>query len=481
VRLRNVLCILAAALQAGCGGGSDGASPLTATPSSANAVVQRTSSWQGATAFGEPASILPYGSSLAVDNAGTAWLFVSTLDSSTVTAARVYRRAAGQGWSSGEALGAPVAVGGFDRPYPLRYYERPQIALDDAGNALAVYSYRDHRDASDRNWTSQVLVHRRDAAAGSWSAPVALASMPGAYARDGRLVVEPGGAAWAVWSERTVTDASSEDRDRYAIFAAQLVAGGWSTAEKITGDFSGRSTARVTTDKRGHPRVLVAANGGLYYAARLASGSWTPLQQLTQSADEHDLAVDAEDNAIAVWKEQGVIVARRFTPGVGWENAVSLSVVELGYAHDPQLGMDAAGNAFAVWQQGYSLGTSFMIVAARFEKARGWVSRETISNQTRLGDDAASPRIAFDASGNAVAVWDKFDGAVDRTVIAANTYAAGAGWAGEETISGPDEQGALLPELAVSASGQPTATWWQEDGQGLIRPWSATRPASAGF
>jgi hypothetical protein len=273
-----------------------------------------------------------------------------------------------------------------------------------------------------------------------------------------------------VWSERAA-DGS------YAVFGARSAGGGWSAPERIAGDMAGSVAARVTTDKRGNPRVIVNANGTLSYFTRSAGG-WSSPIELARNASDHQLAVDAEDNAIAMWREGGVIVARRYTRALGWENPEALSLVEFGAAHDPHLAMDAAGNAMVVWQQAYALATSFAVLAARFDKARGgWVSRTVINNLTQTGDDANSPRIGFDAAGEAVAVWSKYDGRLNRMVIAANAHLPGAGWGTEEMISGASDN-ALLPDVAVSANGQAMATWWQEDRQGFIRPWSAARPAS---
>ncbi len=435
-----------------------------------------------------------------MDDGGNALSFLSVWDANYVNAARMYRRPNGGDWDASVALGSPMNVIAWGPAFPLKAYEQPQVAVDGRGNALAIYTLRDWSiTGDDRSYTSQVFVRRRDAATGSWSAPYTLENTSGAYAREARLVMEENGTAWAVWTERTYKDPNTQTADRYAVFAARLTASGWSAPEKVAGDFVWTVTSRIATDRHGNPRVLVAWNNAftlestLYYSARQADGTWLPVTMLAHAVptgghapnfDQYNLAVDPDGHAIAMWKEYDgtryVALARHFTPAGGWEATELLSIPELDSIFDPQLVMDAAGNALLLYQQSDG-SASYMIVALRFEKGRGWVSGARISSLIAFGSDADSPRVGFDGSGNAVAIWKQIDPFLNRSVIRANTFSPGAGWSGDKMISGPLDETVWMPDLAVSRLGEAIATWWQMDSHNYIRPWSSRRPASAGF
>ena len=102
-------------------------------------------------------------------------------------------------------------------------------------------------------------------------------------------------------------------------------------------------------------------------------------------------------------------------------NGTNQGTVELveadnaGNAEYPQIAFDSSGNAIAVWYQ--SNGTRPSIWANRFN-ATSWGSAELIE----AGDagNALSPQIAIDSSGTAIAVWTQSDGT--RTNVYANRF-----------------------------------------------------------
>ena len=88
----------------------------------------------------------------------------------------------------------------------------------------------------------------------------------------------------------------------------------------------------------------------------------------------------------------------------------------------------------------------------------GWQVAELIETG---GSDALYPQIAIDANGNALAVWHQYDGA--RYSIRANRYTPGIGWGAAGTID--DGSGdAYNPQIALDANGNALAVWQQFDG-----------------
>ena len=81
-----------------------------------------------------------------------------------------------------------------------------------------------------------------------------------------------------------------------------------------------------------------------------------------------------------------------------------------GSAFNPQIAFDGSGNAMAVWYQ--SDGARSNIWAARFTPAGGWGGPAMI--ETDNAGNALNPQIAVDGSGNALTVWQQVDGTRDN-------------------------------------------------------------------
>jgi hypothetical protein len=270
---------------------------------------------------------------------------------------KAFHKGAAGAWDAGRSISSVRPVGdpgvvGFDGPV---------VRADDLGNVVAVWANAT-ADINDRTATSNVFFSRRDALTGTWSPPQVLQSDPLASARYPRLVMQPNGMAWAVWIERTFKDRFFAANDLFAAFAARFdPASGWSAAEKVTGDLRWPLEAKITTEGQGNPRVIVASNGGaigvlqstLYAARRSPTGTWAALETLAVAGpagglvpeySEFDMAVDADDNAVAMWREYDgtryLILTRHYTLVGGWEPTLGLqpSGPDSGFA--PQLAMD---------------------------------------------------------------------------------------------------------------------------------------------
>ena len=63
----------------------------------------------------------------------------------------------------------------------------------------------------------------------------------------------------------------------------------------------------------------------------------------------------------------------------------------------------------------------------------GWGTAQLIETDAEI---AAAPQVAVDGSGNAVAVWEQYDGT--RYNIWSNRYVVGAGWGDAELIETDD-------------------------------------------
>ncbi len=141
-------------------------------------------------------------------------------------------------------------------------------------------------------------------------------------------------------------------------------------------------------------------------------------------------------------------------------------------AFEPQVAEDSSGNSLMVWTR--SDGTNIRI-QAKFRSANGtWASTATISP---AGRDAYEPQVAFDPSGNAIAVWTQFDGVRGRTYAAFRP--ADGSFGGNQAIS-PAGRGASAPQIAIDSTGKAVAVWYLFDGT-TDRIQAAVRPADGIF
>lgn len=125
-------------------------------------------------------------------------------------------------------------------------------------------------------------------------------------------------------------------------------------------------------------------------------------------------------------------------------------------AVNPKIVIDASGNAIVVWQSwnggGHDIG------ARRYVANTGtWEPAQLIESGMGPAD---VPQIAIDAGGNAAVVWSQSSAQLD---IWANHYVVGIGW-GTATLIEAGIGNAENPHIAFGAAGNAMAAWEQHDG-----------------
>jgi hypothetical protein len=187
----------------------------------------------------------------------------------------------------------------------------------------------------------------------------------------------------------------------------------------------------------------------------------------TGDAAYPQIAIDTTGNAIAVWEQfdgsRYNIKANRYVLNVGWGTPVTIESGS-GDARNPRIAMDPNGNAIAVWEQ--FNGTRYSIFANRYTAGGSWGSAVAIDASST--GTSANPQIAMDSNGNAFAVWEQYDAAMTRDSIRANRYAvSGSAWGTEATIDsgGTGNTGASAnPRVVVGSGGGAIAVWEQSAG-----------------
>jgi hypothetical protein len=125
-----------------------------------------------------------------------------------------------------------------------------------------------------------------------------------------------------------------------------------------------------------------------------------------------------------------------------------------GFADSPKVAFDANGNALAVWRQHDGMRSD--IYSNRFTAGSGWGAMPTRIGTGDFGNEF-TPQIAIDPNGNAIAIWAKDDATCCR--IFTNRYTLGSGWGTPEEMMGIGTSQASNPQIAIDANGNGIAVW----------------------
>lgn len=185
----------------------------------------------------------------------------------------------------------------------------PQIGLDEAGNAIAMWSYR------ATSASIPTLQTASKPAGSAWTAPVsvytsAAISLP-------RLSVSPGGAAVAVWAEQMAGAPTS-----YSVRASYMPSGStWGAPETVATQTTPVAYLRSTVDGTG--QAAVVWNDGYSVQWTRRHGAWNSPETLVSApgrvyagtgpyaAYGPNIASDALGNLLVTWLESDVLANAR--------------------------------------------------------------------------------------------------------------------------------------------------------------------------
>lgn len=221
-------------------------------------------------------------------------------------------------------------------------------------------------------------------------------------------------------------------------------------------------TARVTTAVTDTDGNALASDYAWSFATHRQAWGTAALLETFDGFSARAPAVamtPATNEALAVWRQPAAggidsIWASTYDPAGGWTTPILLEADEAGDAQRPQVGMDYAGNGFAVWEQ--FDGTYSNIWVARYSRAIGWRAAQPLDVQD--AGDATKPSLHVSSTGDAIVVWQQVDGGT--TNVWARNYSAVAGdWQAPvllDTAAGP----ASTPRVAGDG-GFAVAVWLQ--------------------
>ena len=418
-----------------------------------------TTGWQG-----NPTPLhadgIAYSPALAGNSAGQAIAMFFVLDN-------IYANRYGPttGWEGR----VPVSVND-----PLYSQTDPQVAINGNGQAFAVW-------LKSGAGIGQVLAARFTPALG-WGAPVTLSvNDSGGFAPQ--IAVDANGNAVAAWVQRASVFSA------WQLFSMRFVAANesWEPARRIDSDAIGQPAGinpRVAINPAGEAFVLWAAPGStlgsiaLWATRMAATGVWGGALLVDEGPaviPEQGLAVDANGNAMAVWKKMDnprvpSIWSSRFDAVSGsWGSAVAVETSNLDRATSPQVAFDGSGQAVAVWVQ-YD-GTLDHILSNRHTVAGGWGTPQSIASGAfnRL----VEPSLAVNSGGTAVVAWRQA-----ISYVAASIQAPGTAWRTPQLAPSTGSDGLTYSvsfptvSAALDDNGNATIVWQGDRGASEYRIYS---------
>jgi microcompartment protein CcmK/EutM len=280
----------------------------------------------------------------------------------------------------------------------------PQVAFDSSGNAHFVWTRSDG---------SNFLVQTRKLGEdGTTLGTVQDLSATGTNAESPQVAVDSSGNAHFVWlgnsraqTRRLEPDGSFDPP--LTTDPLDLSAGGIPTNPQVAVD--GAGTAHFVWELQGGTHDVVQtrrrdADGTLEGAAQNVSDP-------DHEAGSSQVAVDGAGNARFVWIEadgttnKDVVKTRQRAAGTPFALGVVQDLSDSSQSASlPQLAVDGAGNAHFVWIR---FDGTDDIVQARQRAADGSLS--LVEDLSATGAQAYWPQVAVDGAGNATAVWVRRD------------------------------------------------------------------------
>ena len=346
---------------------------------------------------GEQDAVYP---ALAADPSGNAvavWIEVEVFDEEDPNKERIAeiwanRYTVGVGW------GAAARIDKRDEGHA----GDPHVAMDLAGNAIAVWHQSD--SIRENIWSN------RSTPDGSWDIAQIIDTGAG-HAGDPRVAMDSEGNAIAVWHQT--------DGTRANIWSNRFIPRSeWGAAMPIGNREGGEARLPdVAMDPDGHATVVWHESDGersSIWSSRY-DGTWREPERIDAHhlGDAHrpKVGMDADGNALAVWKQfDGNTVgvwSNRATPAGEWTTPERIEANDQGDALRPRLAVSAAGDAAVVWLQSDGLGLA--VWSNAYTTSDHWGDAGPIDPRSgdRAREEPRGPTVAMDPAGNAIAVWGR--------------------------------------------------------------------------
>jgi hypothetical protein len=342
--------------------------------------------------------------------------------------------------------------------------DRPDIAIDSAGNAYAVW--RDLRNGIyDGHWDLDVYFSYRPAG-GNWSANQRVNDDAGTEVQEWpAIVVDSAGNAYAVWK-----DSRNGDDDIY--FSCRPAGGNWGINQRVDdGGTTDVDIPDIAIDSAGNLYALWQdwRNGDpdVYFSYRPANGSWGANERVSDAVTDTiqysgAIAVDSAGNAYAVWTDKrngNPDIYFSYRPQGGYWSVNEQVNDDVGAAEQwsPAVALDSGGNAYALWQDNRN--GNYDVYFSYRPTGGSWGTNLQVNDDAGTADQYT---VAVAAKANTVlAIWQDWrNGSSD--IYSSHRLTTG-NWSVNERVN--DDTGAAYqyyPAIALDAPGNVYAVWSDE-------------------
>ena len=239
----------------------------------------------------------------------------------------------------------------------------------------------------------------------------------------------------------------------------------WSLPSQVSATDGSVCDPQVSMDSDGSAVVVWLnfgeTNWSIQSATKLRDGCWQNPSTVLSAQDRipHDprIAVDPSGTAVVLWVEEDSVIhaSERFYGG-DWKedpDTISLSETPAAFSQFQRVAIDADGNATAVWKM--FNGEHFVILASA--RPCGYIWQTAPDTLSEPGRDGNSPEVAVDSNGNAVAVWQQYDGV--NLLINASQKPFGGSWQPSASVISRSLCNSVNPRVAADADGNVTVVW----------------------
>ena len=319
----------------------------------------------------------------------------------------------------------------------------------------------------------------------------------GVQIRDGfgqgspQLAMNAAGRAIAVWPEF-----ANNQSKLWANWYDPVA--GWRGAEPLAslGAQNFSSDIHVTLDLQGNAMVIwgqsapgAGARSDLESSHSTGDGIWTKPQSFeseeTYNAVNPDLAGDSRGNVVAVWAQgdgkRANIWANSYAVASGWGSPQLLESNDLGTANFPKVAMDEHGNAHVVWVQSEGTFGIDDSIWGNLRRAGGnWDAAFALEQEK---PEANNPRIAVNANGDAVVIWNQIEmiGNQGQSHAWTNRYTPAGQWGRAKAINIQGANASYGRSIALDAKGNAVVVWLQQTGTAPPEVWANRDILGAGW
>lgn len=324
------------------------------------------------------------------------WSGACTGSSATCTLAMSADRSVGAAFAAAPAAPAWQTPQLLEANNDYNVSGRVLTAISPTGDAIVMWEQADGTPTID----TRKVFSRRYVAGQGWDTAVAVPGVTttssSASLLEGRLFLDAGGTA--TWLRPNL------ETRRFT------AASGWGNPFVPPALAAGTLSGAVM-DANG--AIGVVTSGSDVYNIALPAGatSWQPWARVDASgsltARDADVAISANGTAMAIWRERNPgdsnysVKAARYLPQGGWQAPQSIddSFDNVVAESPPKVAMDASGNAVAVWHQGNSLYYNVFSVSG------GWGTAVPVDANAVSSTFPADIRLVMTATGRAVTTW----------------------------------------------------------------------------